>query len=445
MDSRPRRSSRTTRPAGRQTAVQPASAAHRARRERQALGRLRKWAPPAVRDVLATLAAAGGTPVIVGGAVRDAFLGRATHDFDLATRLPPAAVAGLFPRVVRAGEKHGTIMVLTPAGPVEVTTFRSEGAYLDGRRPSSVVFHGDLEADLARRDFTINAVAADLGARRVVDPFGGVADLGRRLVRCVGDPAARFGEDGLRPLRAVRFAAVLAFRLDAATRAAIPGALATFERVSWERKRDEMTRLLGEGQGLGRSLSLLERSGLLGAIAPELCGVPAGRLTALDRLPRGRPWHRFAAWAVLARVEPTVAGDILRRWRVATDTIRCVEVWVQAVSRLPRDPPRGADMRRWLASAGGSFGAGASQVAAAVRGGRYRGFDTRVRAVLAREPVLRVDQLAVRGADLLALGLAGPRLGATLRALLDHVLETPSRNRKDQLLALAHRMSTGEG
>ena len=412
--------------------------------ERRALARLTRWAPPGVHAVLAVLGEAGGTPFIVGGAVRDAVLGRATHDFDIATRLPPARVADLFPRVVRAGEKHGTIMVLTPDGPVEVTTFRSEGAYLDGRRPSTVAFHDDLEADLARRDFTINAMAADLGARRIVDPFGGLADLTRRVVRCVGEPAARFGEDGLRPLRAVRFAGVLAFRLDRRTRDAIPGALPTFERVSWERKRDEMTRLLAEGQGPRRSVALLESSGLLAALAPELTGVAPARLAGLERVPRGRPWQRFAVWAVAARLSPDQAGDILRRWRVANDDTRAVEVWVQAIFQLPANPPSGPDLRRWLASVGAPFAQAASQVAAAARGPRYRGFEARVRAALARKPVLRVEQLAVRGGDLLAIGLDGPRVGSTLRALLDLVLETPSRNRQDELLAFAHRLSTGE-
>lgn len=446
MDSRSPGSSRTTRTPGRQTA---AGSAIRRRlstsaAELRALARLARWAPPGVHHVLAVLAEAGGTPFIVGGAVRDALLGRATHDFDVATRLPPGRVADLFPRVVRAGEKHGTIMVLTPEGPVEVTTFRSEGAYLDGRRPSTVEFHDDLWVDLARRDFTINAMAADLGAGRIVDPFGGLADLTRRVVRCVGEPAARFGEDGLRLLRAVRFAGVLAFRLDRRTRDAIPGAVATFERVSWERKRDELTRLLAEGQRPRRSVTLLESSGLLAALAPELVGVPPARLAALDRVPRGRPWQRFAVWAIAARLSSGQAGDILRRLRVANDHTRAVEVWVQAVSMLPVDPPSGADLRRWLASVGAPFAQAASQVAAAARGPRYRGFEPRVRAALARQPVLRVEQLAVRGGDLLALGLDGPRVGSTLRSLLDLVLESPSRNRRDELLAIAHRLSTGE-
>jgi tRNA nucleotidyltransferase (CCA-adding enzyme) len=155
-------------------------------------------------EVVQRLTDQGSRTVLVGGAVRNAFLSRPIPDWDIATSLTPPRVAALFERVVRAGEKHGTIMVLTAIGAVEVTTFRGEGLYLDGRRPSHVTFHDDLRADLSRRDFTINAMAADLGAGQVIDPFGGRADLERRRVRCVGDPRDRFAEDGLRPLRAVR-------------------------------------------------------------------------------------------------------------------------------------------------------------------------------------------------------------------------------------------------
>jgi tRNA nucleotidyltransferase (CCA-adding enzyme) len=145
---------------------------------------------------------------------------------------PAEQVAALFPKVIPTGIEHGTVTVLVGGEPIEVTTFRGEGAYTDGRRPESVTFHEDLEADLARRDFTMNALALDPLAGEFRDPFGGEVDLGRRLVRAVGDPVARFGEDGLRPLRAVRFAAQLGYDLDPATQAAIAGALPVVRKVS---------------------------------------------------------------------------------------------------------------------------------------------------------------------------------------------------------------------
>src|SRR6266545_63970 len=165
--------------------------------------------PEPVLDVLRRLAAAGHRSWLVGGAVRDLLLHRPrpATDFDVATPATPQQVTGLFPRVIPTGIEHGTVTVLARDEKVEVTTFRGEGAYLDGRRPESVTFHTDLEADLARRDFTINALAWDPLGGEFRDPHGGRADMARRIVRAVGVAAERFAEDGLRPMRAVRFAA----------------------------------------------------------------------------------------------------------------------------------------------------------------------------------------------------------------------------------------------
>ena len=165
--------------------------------------------PPDVMALCRRLRGAGHQAHLVGGGVRDMLLGRPPADFDVATDARPEAVLALFGNTfaIPTGLKHGTVTVLTdvkPARPVEVTTFRGEGEYLDGRRPSSVTYVDSLREDLARRDFTMNAVAYDPLDDRVTDPFDGQGDLGRRLVRAVGEPLARFREDGLRPMRAVR-------------------------------------------------------------------------------------------------------------------------------------------------------------------------------------------------------------------------------------------------
>src|SRR5712671_5062535 len=203
--------------------------------------------PPAVLGVLRTLRGANKQGWLAGGAVRD--LLRIAEgekltppqDFDVATDARPEEVQRLFPRTVPTGIAHGTITVLADEQHnVEVTTFRGEGPYLDGRRPGSVTFLGDIEGDLARRDFTVNAIAWDPLLDDLRDPFGGVGDLERRRLRAVGDPLARFREDGLRPLRAVRFAATLRLALDPPTRLAIPQALDVFARVAMERVREEL-------------------------------------------------------------------------------------------------------------------------------------------------------------------------------------------------------------
>ena len=233
--------------------------------------------PADVLAVLRGLRAAGKQAWLAGGAVRDLvrqaeglYRGAPPEDFDVATDALPEQVAKLFPRVIPTGIQHGTVTVLSGAHKIEVTTFRGEGPYADGRRPSSVTFLGEIDGDLARRDFTVNAMAWDPLDGPLRDPFGGVADLKRHLLRAVGDPLLRFREDGLRPLRAVRFACTLRLALDPRTRRAIAQALDVFDKVAQERVRDELVKLLCRGSPPSRGLRLLLSTGLLGRIVPEL-------------------------------------------------------------------------------------------------------------------------------------------------------------------------------
>jgi tRNA nucleotidyltransferase (CCA-adding enzyme) len=226
--------------------------------------------PEAVMAVLRTLRGAGKQAWLAGGAVRDLLRGKGAEDFDVATDALPDQVMKLFPRVIPTGIQHGTVMVLSGDHKVEVTTFRGEGAYLDGRRPSAVTFLPDIDGDLARRDFTVNAIAWDPIAGALRDPFSGVEDLRRCLLRAVGDPLARFDEDGLRPLRAVRLACTLPLALEPRTRRAIPETLDVFARVAMERVREELIKLLLRGAPPSRGLRLLLRTGLLARIVPEL-------------------------------------------------------------------------------------------------------------------------------------------------------------------------------
>ncbi|MBI4913304.1 MAG: HD domain-containing protein [Acidobacteria bacterium] len=233
----------------------------------------------------------------VGGWVRDRWLGRSGGDLDLASALLPgeamarARAAGF--RVIPTGLQHGTITVLVGEAPVELTTFRGDGDYRDGRRPESVRLGVALEEDLARRDFTINALALPVAAledpdwrKRLVDPFEGRADLEAGLIRAVGDPLRRFAEDGLRPLRACRFASQLGFSVEADTLAAIPPRLEVAAKVSIERVFVELTKLLC-GRDPARGLRLLESTGLLDLWMPEL--------RPLVGCPQNRH-HRFDVW-----------------------------------------------------------------------------------------------------------------------------------------------------
>jgi len=252
--------------------------------------------------------------VLVGGAVRDRLLGRGVEDWDLASALLPEIVmerarrAGL--KVFPTGIQHGTVTVMAGGHAFEITTFRGDGIYLDGRHPESVRLGVALEEDLARRDFTINAMALPVEAveasdwrDRVLDPFQGRRDLAAALIRAVGDPLSRFAEDGLRPLRACRFASQLGFRVEAATLAAIPQRLDVARKVAVERVLVEMTKLLtGPGADLG--LDLLRNSGLLEIWFPEL-------LPLVD-CAQGHH-HRWDAWAhTLATVRAVPAEGPLR-------------------------------------------------------------------------------------------------------------------------------------
>lgn len=222
----------------------------------------------AARDLCATLRDAGHRALFAGGCVRDRLLGITPKDFDVATSALPEQVMGFFPRTVAVGAAFGVILVQTEAGPIEVATFRHDGPYLDGRHPSSVTFTNERE-DAARRDFTVNAMYLDPATDEILDYVGGQTDLAAKTLRAVGDPAARFREDHLRLLRAVRFAARLEFEIDPATLAAMQALAPHCVDTSVERVRDELLKMLTEGHAR-RAIALLDESGLLPHVLPEI-------------------------------------------------------------------------------------------------------------------------------------------------------------------------------
>ena len=239
-----------------------------------------KAPPKYVLNILCALDSAGHRAVLAGGCVRDSLLGRRPSDWDIASSASPEEVLALFSRCVPTGIKHGTVTVLSGGGSVEVTAFRAEGGYSDHRRPDSVSFGCPLEADLAPRDLTVNAMAMD-AAGEITDPFGGRDDLRRRLLRCVGEPERRFDEDALRMLRTVRFSAQLGFEIEPRTLEAIRALAHLASGLSAERVRDELLKTLrSPAPGLVWQLVDL---GLLGAcLAPGDASAPR---EALDVLP----------------------------------------------------------------------------------------------------------------------------------------------------------------
>ena len=407
--------------------------------------------PASVVSVLSRLQAAGFRSWVVGGAVRDLLLHRPRSplDFDLATPAEPQQVMSLFPRVIPTGIEHGTVTILTADKlKVEVTTFRGEGAYADGRRPTSVTFHTDLDADLARRDFTINAMAFDPLARELADPFRGQRDLEAGLIRAVGEATARFAEDGLRPLRAVRFAGQLGFRLHPATRGAIRGALPVVRQVSRERMAEELGRL-AVSPHVARAFDLLATTGLLEVLAPPLATLPRARLRHLGAVAAGIGGHapdlvlRLASLfhgAPVAEIEPLLSALRFPR-RVAAEVAALAARHACLREGGAEDPVSPPVVRRWLAGVGPARApallalrdAEVEAMSAARRPEAARAarrLRSRVEAALASGAPLETGALALDGRALMALldCPPGPHVGEGLRALLDLAIDEPQLN-----------------
>jgi tRNA nucleotidyltransferase (CCA-adding enzyme) len=400
--------------------------------------------PEPILAVLQTLNRAGYHGVVVGGAVRDALLGAAGGDWDVASNATPQEAIALFPKTIPTGIEHGTITVLTGRGDdrhaVELTTFRGEGEYHDGRRPSEVRFLRELTEDLARRDLTINAFAWDPVNEVFTDAFGGLEDLRAGLIRAVGDAATRFAEDGLRTMRAVRFAATMGFALAPETEAAIAGALAVFEMVSRERVRVELVKLLGASRP---SLGLLPmaRTGLWDRVlAPLGDSVRAETIAAVDRLP-SRPMLRLARllWPVRHEREPIEAT--LDQLKLSRDerarVVRLTELAVDELGEAAQLEGEGAGacVRRIVAEIEREYLEDAIELLELDAGARER-----VEAALTGA-ALTGKELAIKGRDLIAAKIAAPgkQLGELLDGLLEWVIEDPARNTPEQLLAEAAR------
>lgn len=361
------------------------------------------------------LHAAGFQAYPVGGCVRDLLLSRTPQDWDVCTSALPSQVQALFPHTVPTGLAYGTVTVVLEGGTVEVTTFRQEDRYGDGRRPDAVSFVSSLEADLSRRDFTINAMAMAPDGQ-LLDPFGGRGDLQRRSVRCVGKPELRFREDRLRMFRAIRFAAQLDFQLEEQLLQALMELGAQPHTLPPERIRPEVEKTLCAPAP--HWAGLLFSSGLLSAFLPNRLEVETAILSTL--LPT--PLVRWAGLAALLRQEgadplPLLQGLIPDRALIASLT--------QALTLAVPTDARG--WRHLLARHGEPTG----QALAAMS------LDAQplqaLEAVLAQAPCVSPKQLALSGQDLMALGLSGPDIGRAQALLLHHVLDHPEDNTPDKL------------
>jgi tRNA nucleotidyltransferase (CCA-adding enzyme) len=389
--------------------------------------------PDEVIRIARKLEAAGFETWCVGGAVRDNLLGHANKDFDLATAATPPQVRQLFKRTVPIGIEHGTVAVLDrKRQPHEVTTFRRD-VKTDGRH-ALVEFGVSLEEDLARRDFTINAIAYHPLNHEWRDPFDGAADLDARLIHAVGEPADRFREDYLRILRALRFAAKFDFTIEPNTRDAAAAAVPGLEGLSAERVREEWFRGLAGAQQPSAFVRLWEEMGALAIWLPELRGrqpTEPDQWTVVDRL--------GSSDALLATVylssDPEATLTRLKCSNADVERGRAVK---RFRSSMP-EPESAMEVRRWMSRVGDavddlvalSASAGGSELGEAVRKVRASGAP------------LAVAELAVNGSDLMALGIGeGPAIGRVLRQLLDAAIEDPTVNTRDLLLKRAADLAT---
>ena len=437
------------------------------------------WPAPLL-DVLGRLREGGRRAVLVGGAVRDAAVGRASEPtFDVATDLLPEQVMERFTRVEPIGLRHGTVLILEDGVRVECTTFRREGAYSDARRPDQVSFTEDPLEDLDRRDLTVNALAYDPASGILLDPHEGALDLERRRLRAVGDPLTRFREDALRPLRAARLAATLEMKPDADLARALRAAASSesgvrLDAVSPERVRDELMKMLAAPRP-SVGLEILRDAGLLAVWLPEVArgiGVPQNRyhaydvyrhgLETCDAAPANKPLVRWAALLhdvgkpdtrVERQGEGTFYGHqilgaemaerLLERLRFPGDfRVQVVHLIREHMFDYRPEWSDGA-VRRWLRRVGPERVGDLFdlRLADAIGNGTRRGFPrldafrARIEHLLAESRALTVVDLAVDGHDVMReLGLApGPEVRAALERLLDEVLDDPERNTREAL------------
>jgi len=419
---------------------------------------------------------------LVGGSVRDRILKREIYDWDVATSAPPALIMRLFKRTYPTGLKHGTVTVLYKGLKFEVTTFRSESVYKDGRHPEEVRFGVDIYEDLSRRDFTINSIAYNPIQNEIIDPYGGLKDIERRLIRCVGRAVDRFSEDGLRCIRAIRFAAVLNFKLHRDILPAIRETIPVFMKVSIERVREEFLKLLS-AEKPSRGIIYLHKSGILEKILPELSssiGFVQNRwhkhdlfthsLKIVDYLPRTDPELRLIGLLhdiakPICKTGPTedatyyghdskgaeMVEEIFKRFKFSNKSIERARLivanhmigyksdWSDAairrlMRRLNRETYTIIEFQKADVMARGT------SVKSSIR--LLNELKERVEMLERESSALNLHQLKVDGNDVMKIKdiTPSPEVGRILKRLMEMVIERPELNRRDRLLRLIKRV-----
>ncbi|MCI8669591.1 MAG: CCA tRNA nucleotidyltransferase [Lachnospiraceae bacterium] len=398
--------------------------------------------PESVQLILKTLMEHGFEAYAVGGCVRDAVLGRTPNDWDITTSAKPEEVKRLFRKTIDTGIAHGTVTVMLSRTGYEVTTYRIDGEYEDGRHPKNVEFTGNLVEDLKRRDFTINAMAYN-HIHGLVDAFDGIGDIRSRRIRCVGNPSDRFNEDALRILRAVRFAAGLDFEIEEETKKAVSLLAGNLRKISRERIQAELEKLLMSDHP--DKLKIAYETGVSKVVFPELDRVMAlgigddiiKLLTAMDK-------NHYLRWtALLCMSDRKSSACILKELKFDNRTVDVVSRLVEAVKKdIPLTAPAirrdiyetGEDIYEYYITFMKCF-AGCSLSGNHISGKDIRIWEECYQDIINKKQCISMKMMQINGRDLIELGVPrGGKIGEELNWLFYQVLEEPELNDRDKLI-----------
>ncbi len=421
--------------------------------------------PDTVREIVARLERAGFETWCVGGAVRDSLLGHAHLDWDFATAATPAQVMGVFKRTVPVGVEFGTVGVFDSENTMhEVTTFRRD-VNTDGRH-AVVEFGASLDDDLARRDFTVNAIAYHPKNEELRDPFDGQTDLKRGVIRAVGEPAERMKEDRLRALRGIRFASRFTFHIEPATWTAIRESAPHVGRLSPERVKQELEKTMEQVRKPSIALEWWREAGFLNALVPAIASAPAERFAAIDQLPMGE--GDLKKGATLNRLAMLFFGEQESAAAATTKALRfsnADQSWISSLAGsraalgqgidqiLVTRAPLAVEIRRWVARIGRMraetfFTLNAALWRAKLAREPNDAIESRLdplttlAVIIAFRDPIEISDLAIDGEDLQKAGVKdGPQMGKVLRSLLERVIEDPSLNTIAKLTALATELA----
>ncbi len=396
--------------------------------------------PNKVNEIIETLAAHGHEAYAVGGCVRDSILGREPEDWDITTSARPEEVKEIFRRTVDTGIQHGTVTVLMDKEGFEVTTYRIDGEYEDNRHPKEVIFIGNLIEDLKRRDFTINAMAYNKQAG-MVDAFCGVEDLENKIIRCVGEPTERFGEDALRILRGVRFGAQLGFSIESETAKAMKELAWTLEKISAERIQVELVKLLKSKNP--DHLFFLEDFGIAKVVLQEYHKYSKEEkvkvleiLRSLEQNKQKEAALRLAA--VCFYIEENDVSELMRRLKFDNQTRKTVELLIRYRDEELVEEP--IAIRRALSKMGEEIFFLLLELKYAgeiISPDEKNGLHNVASRILENNQCISIKGLKVTGKDLMEAGVPkGPVMGELLEMLLDKVLEQPEYNEREKLLEM---------